>query len=272
MGASVRYLQRDPWTGQLSFRRVYPASLRPFINGSPTELKVSLGARSLFECDATYRYQDAASRYAHAVDKAERDLRGDRSEPLPVAPSLPVERPGPHRPSSPSMPLGESFVAIAATLLQNPRLNIGQSTQEASQTALRFFRETHGTLRPASITKAIVTEWLDLLAQRPSKLPKAERALTLRTLVAKCEGRQDVPCLNPNTYERHLENLAALWAKGQDEGAIPEDTNNPFRRKVADTGRKPMVQEFTKREIAAIFSLPIFVKSSPSGLACGPFE
>jgi len=88
--------------------------------------------------------------------------------------------------------------------LQTPGLNIGQSTQEAARTALRFFRETHGYLRPAAITKAIVTEWLDLLAQRPSKLPKADRSLKLRTVVAKYMDRDDIPRLNPNTYERHL--------------------------------------------------------------------
>lgn len=266
MGASIRHLQRHPRTGLLSFRRVYPVALRPFIDASPKELKISLGARSLFDHDAAHRYCEAASRYARAVAVAEHSRRGDCAEPLPVAPSLPLERLAVQHLPIPVRPQGESFVAIAETLLLNPRLNIGQSTKEAARTALRFFRETHGKLRPNAITKAVVTEWLDLLAMRPSKLPKAERALALRKLVAMYDGRDDTPRLNPNTYERHLENLAALWAKAQDEGAIPDDTSNPFRRKVAGSGRKPMVQELTKGELAAIFALPIFVTGErPAG-------
>ena len=33
MGASVDYLQNDPKTGRLSYRRAYPPDLRPYIPG-----------------------------------------------------------------------------------------------------------------------------------------------------------------------------------------------------------------------------------------------
>lgn len=38
----MEYLQEDRKTGRLSYRRVYPANLRPFIPHNPVELKRSL--------------------------------------------------------------------------------------------------------------------------------------------------------------------------------------------------------------------------------------
>ena len=46
MGAAVDYLLKDRRTGRLSYRRPYPADLRPHIPGRPRELKRSLGTAS----------------------------------------------------------------------------------------------------------------------------------------------------------------------------------------------------------------------------------
>ena len=64
-------------------------------------------------------------------------------------------------------------MAIAQTLLQNPGLNIGQSTQEAARTALRLFRETHGTLRSGAKGYGLVAREID-----PEELRRNRYSLT----------------------------------------------------------------------------------------------
>lgn len=67
----TKHLQRDLRTGRLSYRRVYPVELRPFIPKQPRELKRSLGAKSLQD-------REAALRYALINDEFERNVRAAR--------------------------------------------------------------------------------------------------------------------------------------------------------------------------------------------------
>ena len=70
MGASVDYLHRDKKTGRLSFRRVYPASLRRHIPGAPKQLKRSLKASRLDAPDAMDIYRAALAEYEAQVSAA----------------------------------------------------------------------------------------------------------------------------------------------------------------------------------------------------------
>ena len=86
MEINVRYLQADPKTKVLRYRRAFPAALRPFITEggrSLTELKVSLGARSLDEPGAKARHEDAAAKYDRLVSRARKLAAGayDRLDP-----------------------------------------------------------------------------------------------------------------------------------------------------------------------------------------------
>jgi hypothetical protein len=63
MGASVDHLQRQSKTGRLSYRRVFPAELRPHIPGQPRELKRSLAASRIDTPGALERYKAAAADY-----------------------------------------------------------------------------------------------------------------------------------------------------------------------------------------------------------------
>ncbi len=92
---------------------------------------------------------------------------------------------------------------MAQTILDSPRQSVSASTRESSATALRFFRETHGSPTPAKITRDMVNEWLDLLAQRPARLPATQRALPLRDLVDLYQGQDDVKRLTAKTYDGH---------------------------------------------------------------------
>ncbi|HEX7820299.1 MAG TPA: hypothetical protein VF463_06740 [Sphingobium sp.] len=76
LGASVEYLQRDGKTGRLSYRRIFPAELRPFIPAPNVELKRTLGAKTLRAAGAEDRYRAAAELYDRIVAKAERLATG----------------------------------------------------------------------------------------------------------------------------------------------------------------------------------------------------
>ena len=73
----MKNLERDPRTGGLSYRKAYPAELRPFIPGGPrNELKVSLGATSLTECGALAKFRLAANTHASNVAMARKVASG----------------------------------------------------------------------------------------------------------------------------------------------------------------------------------------------------
>jgi hypothetical protein len=67
MGVTVKHVLIDKKTGRLSYRRVYPSDLRPFIPKQPRELKVSLGGRSTNEPEALRRHADAQAAYSRIV-------------------------------------------------------------------------------------------------------------------------------------------------------------------------------------------------------------
>ena len=75
MGASVDYLQRDRKTGRLSFRRVFPTELRPFIPGNIVELKRSLRSRTVND-DAATLYTQAAEEYDRLLGLAVKQASG----------------------------------------------------------------------------------------------------------------------------------------------------------------------------------------------------
>jgi hypothetical protein len=104
-----------------------------------------------------------------------------------------------------------SFEAIAQGILNSPRHPIGPSTKQMSATALRFFREAFGGPVPSAIKKDMVSQWLDLLTQRPRKLPADQRRTPLRELVALYADKPDVKRLAPKTMASLLGALSALW-------------------------------------------------------------
>ena len=274
MGASVDYLHRDKKTGRLSFRRVYPASLRRHIPGAPKQLKRSLKASRLDAPDAMDIYRAALAEYEAQVsaarklstrsfdaldapqiaylaalfdtDQIERTkagwlwMRGEYQQwriendtdaivshwsetasrllgaegivldpadsdgltrlcralndtalkmrdaqmerlsgaivPVPPAPENPAflssPRPQPRAGANTEYTFGE----VAERVLINIASPVSGSTQQASRTALRFWKEAHGNLLPTEIRKHHVTDFIELLVQRPSQLPQIRLA------------------------------------------------------------------------------------------------
>ena len=196
-----------------------------------------------------------------AVDRRIDAQRGD-GEPVdtPPLPARPLEVGGSARPIEEAH---KSFEAIALAILASPRQDIGASTKQSSATALRFFREACGTPTHATITRPMVSEWLDLLAKRPQRLPVGQRNLPLPELVELYQGRSEVPRLTPKTYNGHASALAALWNKAQKVGQIDEGQGNPFANQRVSNATTPISEEpkgFSNGELEAIFALPIFTR------------
>lgn len=195
---------------------------------------------------------------AGAVDYAPDALAalGGSIVPAPPPPSPPSSLEGP---KSSGAAEGVSFEDIAEKILENPLRKVGPATKQAARTALRFFREGFLKPVPARITKAAVTDWLQLLGQRPAKLPAAHRELLLKDVVELYRD-QDVPRLTHKTLMTHLGALAALWTKAQEEdGLIPEELLNPFKARkylVAEKPEEP--KQLSLDELHAIFALPVF--------------
>lgn len=68
----MQYVQKSAKTGLLSFRRIYPAHLRPHILGHPTELKRSLKSKDVKEPGALAIYEQALAEYEATVERADR--------------------------------------------------------------------------------------------------------------------------------------------------------------------------------------------------------
>ena len=193
------------------------------------------------------------------------DARGaqydeDGTERLDKKPS--ETPPAPTRPESaarsPTAP-GDSFETIAEAILSGALNPPSVSTQQSARTALKFLRETHGPITPAALTRKAVTEWLALLAQRPFPLPKSERLLPLRDLVALYANRPDTPRLSAKTLNNYSGQIATLWRKGWELGLIDENLSDPFKgRKAAWVSRPEEPQELSRADLAAMFALPVF--------------
>lgn len=152
-----------------------------------------------------------------------------------------------------------TFDSIAETILTSTRQPVGISTQQAARTALKSLKDVHGPITPAAMNRRAITEWLDLLSQRPAVLPRSERLLSLRDVVARYANRPAVPRLAPKTLNQNSGQIATLWRKGQAEGLIDENLPDPFKgRKAAQTFMPEVPQELSPSELAAIFALPLF--------------
>lgn len=177
--------------------------------------------------------------------------------PEPLAPVKPTEEAGLSSPAHKTAAAQGTFEQLAESILGNPRERIGPATKQASRTALRFLREAQGEATPAEITRRSVSAFLDLLSQRPAKLPAADRTLPLSQVVKKYEG-QVVDRMSVKTLEQHLGSLRALWNKAQSRGDISEDLSNPFKHKIAVGQTTEKAKGLTPDELNSIFRLPVF--------------
>jgi integrase len=193
---------------------------------------------------------DAALRFRKPAKKR---LRGKLVQ-IPAAPMRPTKRSS-EAPQAPS----DSFEAIVERLLESITAPVSAPTKESVRTALRFFREACGSPTPVQITRSMVADWVEMLAQRPASLPKEERSVPLPKLVTLYEGRMEVPRLSQKTLRQHLSALGAKWKQAVKVGRIDRDQPNPFSDPHLERTKVRRVPKgFSAAELKAIFGLPIF--------------
>ena len=370
---TVKHLLKNPITGRLSYRRIYPVELRPFIAGSPRELKRSLKASRIEDPTAVSAYQTAHIEYEATIVAARKKLEGrfDKLDPPMIAylaaklkqewlaeddrvrmaadddllyrringmehfqlefidwrnrlsrddiveyweadahrllasngltidpeghdtfaqlcvalnasgieaaealirryegsgytdtPAAP-ERPS-HAPSAPMrapLPIasGLPFDALAIAYMEAPQAAVTVNTRDSIKTALRYFKEVHRDPTPQEITRRMVTEWLDLMAQRPTPLRGTEKNLTLPELATRYNGRQEVRRMASDTRKKYVGALSTCWQQMQSRGEIPEDLSNPFKgHNVGPASTSSAVKGLSVPEMQSIFDLPIF--------------
>lgn len=174
--------------------------------------------------------------------------------------------PDPVRPTGGGSPAastteGLSFDGVVELILDSPVHKLSETTKETTRTALRYFREAFENIAPKSITRKVVTEWLNLLVQKPRDPRPGDRRLKLPDLVKRYEGEQDVRRLSGKTVEQYVTALSARWRQAVKDGLIEEGLSNAFSdRKVPQGPRPEKKVQFSREELRAIFSLPIFTR------------
>lgn len=194
------------------------------------------------------------------------DKRNDKfAAPTPEAPIEPPKATLANEAASsarlvPTDQEGRSFEDIAWALIDNPRLGMKEGVKEHVRTGLRFVREALGRPGPGQLTRAAVSQLLDLMAQRPARLPYAEQALDLRELADRYRDQPEVRRMSARTMEVRLSALSTVWKKGVKEGAIDADLANPFvNREVVETQRREKTAKgFSPAELEAYFRMPPF--------------
>ena len=109
----------------------------------------------------------------------------------------------------------------------------------------------------------MVADGLELLAQRPSKLPQEYRKVPLPALVELYHDRPEVPRLSAKTLVQHLSALGARWTQAGQRGRLDREAPNPFKDHDLDRTKKPRKPKgFSSDELASIFALPLFTEGS----------
>ncbi|TCU61267.1 hypothetical protein EDF58_101581 [Novosphingobium sp. PhB57] len=190
--------------------------------------------------------------WAGILSRYEGDLVPTPALPEPPAATVPPKaRPGDR---------GETFEAIALTLINKRRVDFHEPTKERVRGALRFLEEAVGKLTPVELTRERVSHYLNLLAERPSRLPKQHFHCNLEELAALYKDRDDVKRLTSKTIEAYCLALNARWKEAQSEGSIPETLASPFsgRKFSRKTPGPKAAKGFSPEELTAYFSMPAF--------------
>ncbi|KPL68300.1 hypothetical protein SZ64_09320 [Erythrobacter sp. SG61-1L] len=152
---------------------------------------------------------------------------------------------------------GHTLTSLAERLFANKVAPIGKATEQAWNTALRFWREVYGEIPCSDITRRKASEWSNLLSQRPRGLPKRMERLPLPALVERYAGNAQAARIAGKTVRQHLGSLSAIWNKAEKRGLI-ENMANPFAGHDVKVQHKTGGQPLTTGELNAVFRLPVF--------------
>lgn len=153
------------------------------------------------------------------------------------------------------------FGELAEGLMAGARgARIGGGVREHARSFLRVLREVKGSPTPSEMTRLLVSEVLDMMAQKPARLMGAERNLDLPTLVQLYSGRTDVPRMSGRTMDVRMSAMSTIWKSAVEDGLISTAMENPFvgRKFLKTPNSKKTANGFTADELRAYFSMPCF--------------
>ena len=153
----------------------------------------------------------------------------------------------------------ETMMQLAERLLASLNDPITSPTRTAWATSLKLWQQTQPNISHDKITRAMVTEWLELLAQRPARIPWTKRETPLATLIEQYKDAENIARLSGATVSRHLTSLSAIWNKSQQKGYIDAVTN-PFANHAVKVVKNRGGNPLTPAELNAILALPIFTE------------
>lgn len=182
------------------------------------------------------------------------------TEGIFITPTPRPQKPSEEAPQQPGAnPPAETVLQLAERLFASRTDPITGPTRTAWATSLKLWQQTQPNVAHDKITRAMVTEWLELLAQRPARMPWTKRETPLATLVDQYADAENIPRLSGATVSRHLTSLSTIWNKSQQKGYVGASAN-PFAnhavRVVKNRGGNPL----TPAELNAVLALPIFTE------------
>lgn len=194
------------------------------------------------------------------------DRRNDGHDAsTPNEPSAPLRTVEPQlnqlRASTNHASTGRTFEDIVLQMISGSATNtLKEGVREHARTCLRFIREVHGRPTPAQLTRLAVTEVLDLMAQRPTKLRGKEQAMSLRELAELYANRPEVPRMSGRTQDVRMSAMSSVWRLAVSRGDISPDIENPFAGRTFPKTPKSAkkAKGFTASELKAYFSMPAF--------------
>ena len=154
-------------------------------------------------------------------------------------------------------PPAETVLQLAERLFASRTDPITGPTRTAWATSLKLWQQTQPNIAHDKITRAMVTEWLELLAQRPARIPWTKRETPLASLVEQYADAENIARLSGATVSRHLTSLSAIWNKSQQKGFI-EAVASPFANHAVKVVKNRGGNPLTPAELNAILALPIF--------------
>lgn len=196
-----------------------------------------------------------------AVDRRDDDL----DAPTPDEPPIPQPQTDPRSDQRTALDKqaddGRAFEDIVLEMISSTAQNtLKEGVREHARTCLRFIREVHGRPTAAQLTRLAVTEVLDLMAQRPSKLRGKEQAMTLQELAELYANRPEVSRMSGRTQDVRMSAMSTVWRLAVSRGSIPKSVENPFAgRSFAKTPKSAKkARGFSASELRAYFSMPAF--------------
>jgi integrase len=226
------------------------------------ETNIALKRRGIRPDRTSPRFREVAMKVLEAHVRAYDSMR-DRQRGKIVAAPLQIKDRGPK--------LSEAFdrwcAGGGAKGAKKPNAN---TIVEAEQ-VIRYFKELHGDLRLADISREVARKFRDEVARVPRSLPKNLRKLPLKELLAR--DLSPYQARSATTVNKMLTLLGAIISQAEREGHLDKVAgfSNPFGK-----GIRFLIQEreaertfFSRDDLRAIFGSPVFADDlRPVGGGC----